>query len=395
MRRRPLVLFGFALLLTLSALTPWAIDAAAPAPSADFAPPMSRWAARARVAAAQATQQARLDAAPQARAVYFEATGHHLGNRVGFLDFWRANGQVLLFGYPVTEEIIEQGRMVQYFERARFEYHPEFADTPFEVQLGLLGAEQAQHDGLLAGQAIPDPQNGMPYFAETGHSVLADFAGFWAKRGGLALFGFPLSEPYEVDGRLVQYFERARFEYFPEELGSFYRSAEQWNGLNLATLHEVGLADLGRQAAVAAGHPLDAVAPRAGVEPWSPALWARGIEVNLSTQELVAYEGKLAVYRAPVATGRDGFNTPAGDYAVYAKVPLQTMSGSIGGESWSVPNIPAIMYINGGVALHGTYWHDAFGSGVRLSHGCINLGMDDAQWLYEWADVGVPVRVFY
>jgi lipoprotein-anchoring transpeptidase ErfK/SrfK len=128
---------------------------------------------------------------------------------------------------------------------------------------------------------------------------------------------------------------------------------------------------------------------------WSPALWPRGIEVNVSTQQLVAYEGDMVVYRAPVATGRNGFNTPTGNFAVYAKLPIQTMRGNAGGETWNVPNVPSVMYINGGVALHGTYWHAAFGTGARLSHGCINLGMDDAQWLYEWADVGTPVRVFY
>jgi lipoprotein-anchoring transpeptidase ErfK/SrfK len=53
------------------------------------------------------------------------------------------------------------------------------------------------------------------------------------------------------------------------------------------------------------------------------------------------------------------------------------------------------MYINGGVALHGTYWHNRFGTGARLSHGCINLPLRAASWLYDWAPMGTTVRVTY
>jgi hypothetical protein len=74
-------------------------------------------------------------------AVYFPATGHNLWR--GFLTYWQANGDLEQFGYPISEEIRETigGRTytVQYFERARFEYHPEHAGTPYEVQLGQFG----------------------------------------------------------------------------------------------------------------------------------------------------------------------------------------------------------------------------------------------------------------
>jgi lipoprotein-anchoring transpeptidase ErfK/SrfK len=63
------------------------------------------------------------------------------------------------------------------------------------------------------------------------------------------------------------------------------------------------------------------------------------------------------------------------------------------GETWVVPNVPNVMYINGSVALHGAYWHNLFGSGVRLSHGCINLPLESAAWLYKWAPVGTNVIV--
>ena len=57
--------------------------------------------------------------------------------------------------------------------------------------------------------------------------------------------------------------------------------------------------------------------------------------------------------------------------------------------------MPNDMYINGMVAIHGTYWHNMFGSGVRLSHGCINLSLKDAAWMYNWAPVGTTGIVHY
>jgi hypothetical protein len=392
----------FSILLIVSLGVIWIGDAVAQPPTADFEPTYSPRQAAERVAAAQAAQQqerATLTRAlpdaenlPFVQTVYFPQTGHHLSNRTGFLDFWRANGQVAVFGYPITEEIVENNRVVQYFERARFEYVAELAGTPHQVQLGLLGLE-VLNGAIPAG--VADPLNGARYFPETQHTLSADFRYYWERRGGLALFGYPLSEPYYENGRLVQYFERARFEYFPEDMNAFLRSQESYQGFALNTLHEVRLSDLGRVMAANRGINIAGVGQLPGAAVWSPALWQRHIDVNLSTQWLTAYEGELPVFSAPIATGRPGFDTPTGNYAIYDKLSVQTMQGSAQGESWYVPNIPWVMYVVGGVAMHGTYWHNAHGTGARPSHGCINLRIDDAQWLYEWADVGVSVNIHY
>lgn len=391
----------FTTLLALALFVPWVHRATARPAVADFAATYTPGAAARRIAAAQASeaefrreywdnpQDPFLPAVPT---VFFPQTGHHLSNRSGFLDFWRANGQVLILGYPISEEIVEGGRVVQYFERARLEYFPEQAGTPLQVQLGLIGREAA------AGRDFPgidDPMNGARYFPETAHALWGEFRGYWERRGGLPVFGFPISVEFEEEGRIVQYFERARFEYHPEDMAGYYRSMEQYNGISLNTLREVVLTDIGRWVAQARGINTAPVAQLPGTPVWSPALWNRHIAVNLSTQWLTAYEDGLAVYNAPIATGRDGFNTPAGSYAIYDKLTMQTMQGSAGGESWYVPDIPWVMYVVGGVALHGTYWHDMFGTGVRMSHGCINLGMDDAEWLYEWASIGTTVEIHY
>ncbi|MBC8164133.1 MAG: L,D-transpeptidase [Roseiflexaceae bacterium] len=334
---------------------------------------------------------------PSVRAIYMAQSQHHLSDRVGFLSFWRANGGLLLFGYPISEELVEQGTVVQYFERAKFEYDPLAFGSTGQVKLALLGRE------LTSGRVFEPgaPGAGEIFFGETSHNLSGKFRQFWEKRGGLPIFGYPLSEPFEetstIDGqvRIVQYFERFKFEYFPEELNSFYHGQVNAYGLRLAALREVQMADLGRQAAQASGVRLTNVQRLGGAADWAHENYARRIEVNLSTQQLVAYEDDVSVFQAPIATGRDGFNTPTGNYAIYDKYTMQDMVGAIGGESWYVPSVPWVQYVVGGVALHGTYWHDQWGTGVRMSHGCINLNIDDAQWLWEWADVGTTVNISY
>lgn len=74
--------------------------------------------------------------------IYFPETGHSLMH--GFLNYWRNNGGIERFGYPISEEMDENGKTVQYFERARLEYNPEYAGTDKEISVGLLGREVLQ-----------------------------------------------------------------------------------------------------------------------------------------------------------------------------------------------------------------------------------------------------------
>ncbi len=178
--------------------------------------------------------------------LYFPETGHSLA--FGFKDFWQASGGLPVFGYPLTEEFSElnpdDGKTytVQYFERQRFEYHPEFKGTPYEVELGRLGVLDAEQRGLTSNPAFkPLPANtklanGCQYFAATGHTACGSFLQYWQNHGlsfgdpgisyreSLALFGYPISEPFvdPTTGLTIQYFERARFEYHPENAGTPY-----------------------------------------------------------------------------------------------------------------------------------------------------------------------------
>ncbi|MGC4191192.1 MAG: SH3 domain-containing protein [Thermomicrobiales bacterium] len=120
-------------------------------------------------------------------------------------------------------------------------------------------------------------------------------------------------------------------------------------------------------------------------------LW---VDVNLSTQYMIVYRGGTRVLGTYVSTGRPGFDTPTGTFHINAKLTSQTMSGVIGGEYYNVPNVPWVMYFTDrGHALHGTYWHNNFG--YTMSHGCVNLPLDVAAWLYAQAPIGMRVVVHY
>ncbi|HEX9373232.1 MAG TPA: S8 family serine peptidase, partial [Roseiflexaceae bacterium] len=172
-------------------------------------------------------------APPSDGAAYFPETGHTL--RGTFLGYWRANGGLPIFGYPTSEEFVERGEdgrdyTVQYFERHRFELHPENR-APYNVLLSRLGDAILQQSGrswfaFPKGEARP----GCQFFPETGHSLCEPFLSYWRSNGleldgrrgktaaeSLALFGQPISEAQVEtlsDGQqyIVQWFERARFE---------------------------------------------------------------------------------------------------------------------------------------------------------------------------------------
>jgi hypothetical protein len=155
-----------------------------------------------------------------------------------FTKYWQDHGGLAQFGLPWTEAFREynpaDGKIytVQYYERARFEYHPEFKGTQYEVLLGLLGnqlTEQRRAKGEGAFNRFPDMHYpGGIYFGETGHNLRNTFKDYWLANGGLAIYGYPTSEEFEEvnpdDGKtyIVQYFERNRFEYHPENKGTRY-----------------------------------------------------------------------------------------------------------------------------------------------------------------------------
>lgn len=118
---------------------------------------------------------------------------------------------------------------------------------------------------------------------------------------------------------------------------------------------------------------------------------SKRIEVDLTNQKVYAIEGDHIVHQFIVSTGKWGW-TPTGEFTIWTKVRSQLMSG--GSKAlrtyYYLPNVPYVMFFYNdevakmrGFSFHGTYWHENFGH--PMSHGCINMRIEDAKTLYEWA----------
>ena len=116
---------------------------------------------------------------------------------------------------------------------------------------------------------------------------------------------------------------------------------------------------------------------------------ARWIDVDLTNQMVYAYEGDAVVNSFLVSTGTWLTPTVTGKHKIYIKVRMQDMSG----PGYYLRDVPYVMFFSGDYGLHGTYWHNNFGT--PMSRGCVNLTIDDAAWLFSWASVGTVVNVHY
>jgi hypothetical protein len=177
----------------------------------------------------------------------------------------------------------------------------------------------------------------------------------------------------------------------PGPRAAFARSRRRWLALALAALCLVALlaAPAGALAAPAShwGDDWTDDYDWSGGYYWSGGY--RWIDIDLSAQWLTAYEGDTPVFGAAVSTGIDGYNTPTGEFEILWMLDWETMVG----EDYYLPDVPYVMYFANYLAIHGTYWHDNFGS--PSSHGCVNLPIAEAGWLYDWVSIGTPVSVHY
>jgi lipoprotein-anchoring transpeptidase ErfK/SrfK len=113
----------------------------------------------------------------------------------------------------------------------------------------------------------------------------------------------------------------------------------------------------------------------------------RWIEIDLSRQRLVAWEGNISVYAVTISSGKSSTPTRTGTFTIQTKHRIARMTG----DDYDVPDVPYTMYYDGGMAIHGAYWHNLFGNPV--THGCTNVAVNHAKWLFNWASVGTPVVV--
>jgi len=109
------------------------------------------------------------------------------------------------------------------------------------------------------------------------------------------------------------------------------------------------------------------------------------IEVDLSEQRAYAYEGAKQVNEFVVSTGLPGTPTVTGEFRMWARTPMQDMSGGsrAAGNYYYLEDVQWVQYFYQDYGFHGTYWHNNFGN--PMSRGCVNMTNDDAQWLFDWA----------
>jgi lipoprotein-anchoring transpeptidase ErfK/SrfK len=351
------------------------------------------------------------------RTVFVSTTGHTSDGL--FLDAWRSYRD--LIGDPVTEEFrprtsfanVGQADVVQYYEHLALIYLPH-EDPGNQVQALDLG-RQALDEALAGGgsQALKRALERVvcsPAAAPcvnvvaAGHTLREPFLSYWQSGDTSAWLGLPLTEALTApDGTRVQYFA---------------------NGiLRVTAADTVDLLPLGRIAAGRAKIAMEPIAQPADVPEYDEALfippeapapsepeptetsWSSGpgpqqgaykeVVVSISAETMWAYEGGELMMSSLVSTGTaetPEVTTPVGFHAIVAKFDSQTMEGTISGDQYRVEDVPYVMYFDdSGNALHGTYWHNNFGA--PMSHGCVNLPMDVAAWMYEWAPVGTAVTV--
>lgn len=369
-----------------------------------------------------ASAQSAADWAPP-RTVYIPETGHTIDGY--FLDLWREAGGFYSFGNPITPEMaMPGGHIVQYYQYARFEYWPEGDEFGNTVIVGNIGDElrpvtvrrftptgsidakdnrattntsaSATAELLALTRAwLPLPadtgaetRTNWRYIPETGHSVSNGFKDFWERTGEAYYLGNPLTEEYTLGGIVYQVFEKGQLAW--EAGGDPYMVPL---GKKLAERYKLDMEpiDQGNIPTYSEDLWIPPAPPEPVIDPNAPKL----IDIDLTNQYMRVYQGGEVIIETYISSGRvPEFTTPTGTFYVMSKVESQTMEGVLGGEYYNVPDVPDVLYFTGGGhAIHGTYWHNNFGA--PMSHGCINVPMDVADFVYNWATVGTQIDIHY
>jgi hypothetical protein len=202
---------------------------------------------------------------------YFPATGHNVQSE--FLAFFdRFHGETF-FGQPRTEALVEDGLTVQYFERVRMELHP--SDPPlYRVQLTLLGELLGYSQPPISSDSIPPFSNPQRrYYPQTGHTLSYVFLQYYDRHGGIDVFGYPITEMVTEAGCTVQYFQRGKMEWHPENplqsqvtlgaLGNEYILRTNVNQQFLAPLASVCSSQLASPTSIPVPAPTSATQPTA------------------------------------------------------------------------------------------------------------------------------------
>jgi hypothetical protein len=367
--------------------------------------------------------------------VYVPDTGHSI--RGYMLDYWRAQGAKAVYGNPISESYgARTGYYSQAFEGAIFQFRWEYVwtDTP-SMTLEPVGGKVLRSDtgkirrdgkrqggggnrqassfrsyGASSGVAQKAAATGSLFDATTGHSVSDEFLTWYNSHEGDWYLGRPLSQPVRKHGIVVQYFEGALLQRDKAGVVTVVPVVARNPRLfrvNTAPVAQNGLPIFDESLFATAPNPYPMNDQNAPGRKW--------IEVSLSTQSLYVYQGSTMISSTYVSTGLEPNPTLPGNFHVRYKLPTQDMAGAVNAEGqvvalgqsaaesakeglsegespYVVQDVPNVMYFNmEAEALHGAYWHNNFGN--PMSHGCINLPLGFAAWLYGWAPLGTEVWV--
>lgn len=343
--------------------------------------------------------------------VWVEDAGHTVDGL--FLDLWREYPEFL--GEPVTEEFettveidedSSENLIVQYFENIAITYSPddergeEWIVHSLPLGETTLKNDEKQLRGIklaASGSCGQLATTKCQKFSQTGHTIRYGFKEYWELNGGEPLLGLPLTEEFvSSDGSTTQYFERAVLLWKKNQdvkaraIGKEIAKQQKIDIVKIEQPLDIPIYD---EALFVA--PIISVGGALGSGPGPIQGGYKEIVVSISQQAMWAYEDGELVASTLVSTGTGNVPetvTPTGYFAVHTKLLSQTMEGTISDEYYNVPDVPWVMYFDwAGNALHGTYWHNNFGT--PMSHGCINLPLDVAEFLYNWAPEGTPVTV--
>ena len=115
----------------------------------------------------------------------------------------------------------------------------------------------------------------------------------------------------------------------------------------------------------------------------------RWIQIDLKNQRLIAWEGGNQVYLIAISTGKNSTPTRPGIFKIQTKLAKSRMRGA----DYDISNVPYVMFYEGNYAIHGAFWHRKFGTPV--SHGCVNVAVNHARWLFDWVSVGTQVIIHH
>lgn len=373
---------------------------------------------------------------------YFPETEHSING--AFAEFWQQGG-LAVFGMPLSEPYsdVTTGSTLQVFERVILEDR----GGRDGVRLFPIARQLAEEAGSLTGDLafLPAPPTGGETRLVTSPEglrlrsgpstddeiivLLADNAEFVMAPGAEGAWLPGYADGYS--GWVASEFVRE-----PEKLPSISEAdwdLTVWQG---AALSEVNVRSQPTTTAPASrmlqfGDPVRVTAWVEGEEVYDGAdLWAqigpseyvygrnvgrnapvmptpippdaprtgKWIDVNLTQQLMMAYEGRTVVRTSLVTTGMAGWETPTGSYTIINRVANETMdSGAIGAESfYKLEDVLFTQYFtNQGHAIHFAWWRTAETIGRPGSHGCLNLMLDDSQFYWDWADYGVPIIIHY